>query len=158
MHRGSPLEFELSAANLKFLRDVGKQTPPDAPLQATRNSQKNGPMYAEYPHVFEATWNQGCAYCWFTDIDGKRRRLTKHIPVTADTDLLGTSDQIRRGVAAFLETAYSRKVVRANGDADDDDDANANDHGEDEEGGIEEAENDEAETSELDSQEGIEDE
>ena len=46
------------------------------------------------------------AYCWYTDADGKRRRLTQILAITADSEALGTSEEIRRRGAAHLEGQY----------------------------------------------------
>ena len=65
-------------------------------------------MFPEYPHVFECTWDSSCsgrgrATCWYSTEDGKQKRLFTRIRTTADTDTLGTSEGIRRQVAATLE-------------------------------------------------------
>ena len=107
--KGAPLEFELNASNLKFFHDVAQLQPPiQMAARRTRAFQKKEPLYPEYPHVIFSKHElfSTQAYCWYTDADGKRRRLTKNMAVTADSEALGTSEEIRRSGAAFLEGQY----------------------------------------------------
>ena len=108
--KGAPLEFELNASNLKFFRDVAKLAPPIQLMTQTRACKKKDPLYPEYPHVLFFTDDlvSTQAYCWYKDEYGKRRRITKNVVITNDSDALGTSEEIRRSGAAFLESQYVR--------------------------------------------------
>ena len=108
LRKKAPLEFELNGVNLKYLVDVLGNCREEEPRPRPGKQKKLSPMFPEYPHVFECTWDSSCsgrgrATCWYSTEDGKQKRLFKRIRTTADTDTLGTSEGIRRQVAATLE-------------------------------------------------------
>ena len=115
--------------------------PPESTVPQCRSAMRQTPMFPEYPHVFEASWagSRPTAYAFYVDSEGKRRRLTRNIAVSADTDILGTSAQIRRGVAAILESQYAQKHHAAANESEEAQSEASGENSPDTEGGEEEA-------------------